>query len=70
MIQLTRLDGEPFILNAELIKYVEQRPDTFITLTSNDRLVVAESPDDVLARALDYHRQIRLLPHECRTCND
>ena len=40
MIQLTRLDGEAFILNADLIKYVEQRPDTFITLTSNDRIVV------------------------------
>ena len=30
MIKLTRLDGEAFLLNAELIKYVEQRPDTFV----------------------------------------
>ena len=67
MIKLSRLDGEAFILNAELIKYVEQRPDTFITLTSNDRLVVAESPDEVLRRALDYHRNKRLLPEECRS---
>ena len=36
MIKLSRLDGEAFILNADLIKYVEQRPDTFITLTSGD----------------------------------
>ena len=36
MIQLTRLDGEPFVLNAELIRYVERRPDTFVTLTSGD----------------------------------
>ncbi|MDC0936045.1 flagellar FlbD family protein [Pirellulales bacterium] len=64
MIKLTRLDGEAFILNAELIKYVEQRPDTFITLTSNDRLVVGESPDEVLSRSLDYHRNKRLLPHD------
>ena len=62
MIRLTRLDGEAFILNAELIKYVEQRPDTFITLTSNDRLVVVESPDEVLERTIDYHRNKRLLP--------
>ena len=64
MIKLTRLDGEAFILNAELIKYVEQRPDTFITLTSNDRLVVAESPDEVLSRSLEYHRNKRLLPND------
>ena len=62
MIKLTRLDGEAFILNADLIKYVEQRPDTFITLTSNDRLVVAESPDQVLALTVDYQRNKRLLP--------
>jgi len=64
MIKLTRLDGEAFILNAELIKYVEQRPDTFITLVSNDRLVVAETPEEVLERAVDYHRTKRLLPEE------
>jgi len=65
MIRLTRLDGEAFILNADLIKYVEQRPDTFITLTSNDRLVVGESPDEVLERAIDYQRNKRLLPDSC-----
>ena len=50
MIQLTRLGGEPFLLNAELIQYVEARPDTFITLTSGQRLVVTEAMDEVLRR--------------------
>ena len=62
MIKLTRLDGEAFILNAELIKYVEQRPDTFITLTLGDRIVVAETPEEVLERTIEYHRNKRLLP--------
>jgi len=65
MIHLTRLDGEAFILNADLIKYVEHRPDTFITLTGNDRIVVAETPEEVLQRTLDYHRNKRLLPQSC-----
>ena len=43
MIKLSRLDGEEFVLNAELIRYVESRPDTFITLTNGDRVVVRES---------------------------
>ena len=60
MIKLTRLNGEEFLLNAELIKYVEERPDTFITLTTNDRLVVAESPDEVLRRTVDYQRSKRV----------
>jgi flagellar protein FlbD len=64
MIKLTRLDGEAFFLNAELIKYVEQRPDTFVTLTTDDRLVVAESAEEVLRRTLDYQRSKRLLAVE------
>ena len=62
MIKLTRLDGEAFILNADLIKYVERRPDTFITLTTNDRLVVQETPDEVLCRTIEYQRNKRLVP--------
>jgi len=65
MVKLTRLDGEAFILNAELIKYVEQRPDTFITLAGNERIVVTESPDEVMRLVIDYHRSTRLLPEEC-----
>ena len=57
MIKLTHLDGEAFLLNAELIEYVESRPDTFITLTSGTRVVVRESMDEVLRRAVDRHHR-------------
>ncbi len=62
MIKLTRLDGEPFVLNADLIRYVEQRPDTFITLDSGDRIVVGESMDEVLRRAVVYQQAKHLIP--------
>jgi len=62
MIKLTRLDGEPFVLNAELIRYVERRPDTFITLTNGDRIVVHESMDDVVDRAVRYQQQKHFMP--------
>jgi flagellar protein FlbD len=62
MIKLTRLDGEAFILNADLIKYVEARPDTYITLLAGDRLVVQQSPDEVLRRALEYQQTKQLIP--------
>ncbi len=62
MIRLTRLSGEPFILNAELIRYVESRPDTFITLTSGDRIVVAETMDDVVERTIHYQQSKNLIP--------
>ncbi len=62
MIKLTRLGGEQFILNADLIRYVEQRPDTFITLTSGERIVVTESMDEVLRRAVTYQQAKHLIP--------
>lgn len=62
MIKLTRLDGEAFVLNAELIRYVERRGDTFVTLTTGERFVVAESMDDVVDRSLHYQRQKYFLP--------
>lgn len=62
MIKLTRLDGEPFVLNAELIRYVERRPDTFITLTSGDRIVVAETMDEVVERSVQYQQHKHFMP--------
>ena len=67
MIKLTHLNGDAFILNADLICYVEQRPDTFITLTGGDRVVVRESIDEVLQRALEYQRSKYLVPSAPRT---
>ena len=61
MIKLTRLNGDEFVLNAELIRFVECRPDTYITLTSSDRLIVKESVDEVVKRSLEYSRAIRTL---------
>ncbi len=62
MIKLTRLDGERFILNAEMIRYVEMRPDTFVTLTTGERIVVTESMDQVVDLALAYQQQKHWLP--------
>ena len=62
MIKLTKLGGETFVLNADLIRYVEARPDTFITLTSGERIVVAEAMDEVLRRAMAYQQAKHLVP--------
>lgn len=62
MIKLTRLDGQPFILNADLIRYVEQRPDTFVTLVSGERIVVNESMQQVVELAIDYQQRKAMLP--------
>jgi flagellar protein FlbD len=62
MIKLTRLSGEEFILNADLIRFIEARPDTYITLTTNERFVVREGADEVVRRSIDYARSVRMVP--------
>ena len=59
MILLTRLNGKPFVLNAEQIKTVEQTPDTMVTLLNGDQLVVRESTEEVVRRAIEYGRTLR-----------
>lgn len=59
MIRLTRLNGRPFVLNAEQIKTVEETPDTMITLLVGDQVVVREPMEEVIRRAVDYARMIR-----------
>jgi len=51
MIALHRLGhrAEPFLLNPDIISTVEAHPDTVIALTSGVRVVVAESPAEVVA---------------------
>ncbi len=59
MIRLTRLNGRPFVINAEQIKTIEETPDTLITLLTGDQIVVQEPMDEVVRRAIEYLRQIR-----------
>jgi flagellar protein FlbD len=49
-----------------LIRYVEAHHDTFITLTSGDHIVVQESMDEVLERAIEYQRAKHMLPEASR----
>ena len=60
MIRLTRLNGRPFVLNAEQIKSVEETPDTMITLLTGDQVRVQEAMEEVVRRAIDYGRALRI----------
>jgi flagellar protein FlbD len=58
MIRLTRLNNQALTINSDLIKFVEQSPDTLITLASGEKLVVLESPAEVLARVIEFRRLV------------
>jgi flagellar protein FlbD len=59
VISLTRLNGEHFVLNAELIQRVEGHPDTVITLRDDTKYVVTETVDQVIREIRDYRASIQ-----------
>jgi flagellar protein FlbD len=58
MIQLTRLNSQPLALNSDLIKFVEQAPDTVITLVTGEKIVVRERAQEVLDRVVQFRRSV------------
>lgn len=58
MIQLTRLNGNPLVVNSDLIKCAESSPDTMLTLINGEKIVVLESCDEVLHRTIAYRGRI------------
>lgn len=58
MIQLTRLNNQPLAVNSDLIKFVEQAPDTVITLITGEKLVVRESTAEIQARIVQFRRSV------------
>ena len=58
MIQLTRLNNARLAVNCDLIKYVEEAPDTVITLLNGEKLVVRETTEQVIERVRDFRRSV------------
>jgi flagellar protein FlbD len=58
MIQLTRLNGQPLMVNSDLIKFVEKAPDTVLTLVTGEKVIVLESADAVLEKIVAFRRSI------------
>jgi flagellar protein FlbD len=59
MIYVTRLNHASVVLNSELIEYVETTPDTVISLTTGQKLMVLESADEVVNRVVQFRRSIQ-----------
>jgi flagellar protein FlbD len=61
MIELTRLNGNPMVLNSDLIKTAESSPDTMLTLINGEKIIVRESCEEVIERILAYRARLLAL---------
>lgn len=58
MIRVTRMNGVEFVMNAELIEFIDSTPDTVITLTNGRKFILKDSLDEVLDKVIAYRRAI------------
>ncbi len=58
MIRLTRLNSQPLVVNADLIKFIEEAPDTLITLTNGEKFMVRENADEVILRIIEFRQAL------------
>lgn len=58
MIELTRLNGRPMVLNSDLIKTAESSPDTMLTLINGEKMIVRETIDEVQEKVLAYRARL------------
>jgi flagellar protein FlbD len=58
MIKVTRLNDSVMVINVEKIQSVQSTPDTVITFTNNDRIMVKEPMEEVSQRIVEYRRAV------------
>lgn len=58
MIRLTRLNRAPMVLNSDLIVHIEVTPDTVISLTTGETIMVLETSEEVVEKVLEFRRSI------------
>jgi flagellar protein FlbD len=70
MIQLTRLNHVPLIVNADLIEHVEVSGDTVVALTTGQKFMVLESGQEVVDKVIQYRKAIMSAAHCPLKIND
>ena len=58
MIYVTRLNHTPVVLNSDLIEHIETTPDTVISFTNGEKMMVLESADEIISRIVRFRRSI------------
>ncbi len=58
MIEVTKMGGDEITINAELIESIQATPDTVITLTTNKKILVKNSVDEIVKKVIAYKKEI------------
>jgi flagellar protein FlbD len=62
VISVTRFDGSEFVINSDLIETIEATPDTVITFAKDKKVVVRETPDQIIDRVIRFRHRVFVDP--------
>jgi flagellar protein FlbD len=62
MVELTRLHGQKIIINAELIEFIEETPDTLVVTTTGKKVMVQETISEIVQKVTEYRQRCLLNP--------
>ncbi len=63
MIRVTRLNGQAIVINADLIEFVEEIPDTIVSLTTGKKIMVKENAEEIIDKVVGFKRST-LIGHQ------
>ncbi len=58
MIHVKRLDDSELIINSDMIEFIEQTPDTIITLTDGKKILTKQSPEEVINMIVEFRQRV------------
>jgi flagellar protein FlbD len=58
MIYVTKLNHTPVLLNSDLIEQIEMTPDTIISLTTGQKIMVLETSEELVERIVNFRRSV------------
>lgn len=62
MIEVTKLNGTAVYVNPDLIRYMESAGDTVVVFTDGEKLIVRETPAEVIASIIAFRKQCDGMP--------
>ncbi len=64
MIQVTQLNGKKYWINPHMIETMETLPDLTLTLLSGRKLIIKDSPEEVIQKIIEYRNKIAFQAQE------
>ena len=54
MVKLTKINGQEFFINSDLMEFIESTPDTIISLTTGKKVIIKETAEEVIEKIIEY----------------